>query len=132
MTSRTKKCSPAVTQGRLRKAEQFSTAFDTIYEFADEPGDVADSCVTLAVHAGIAAADVVCCTRLGYHHQGDSHRGAIDLLSTVDVTLARGLKTLLDLKTLAGYSHDAITAASLKKAERSMRSLLTAARQAVG
>ena len=82
-------------QGRRSKANQFADAFATVLEFADEPGDVSDACVTLAVHAGIA----------------------------------RHLKTLLDVKTLAGYSSDAITLASLKKAGRAMTALVNAARR---
>jgi hypothetical protein len=116
--------------GRRRKAEQFADAFATILEFADEPGDVSDACATLAVHAGIAATDVICCAFLGRHHQGEDHRGAIDLLASVDSGLARHLKKLLDLKTLAGYSHDTITLAALKKAGRAMTALVDAARRA--
>ncbi|NQW71719.1 MAG: hypothetical protein HQ453_03235 [Actinobacteria bacterium] len=130
MTPRTRKCTPAIVSGRRRKAEQFADAFATILEFADEPGDVSDACATLAVHAGIAATDVICCAFLGRHHQGEDHRGAIDLLASVDSRLARHMKTLLDLKTLAGYSHDTITLAALKKAGRAMTALVDAARRA--
>ncbi len=99
MALRTRTCTPAVVRGRRRKADQF------------------------------AAADVICCASLGRHHQGDDHRGAIDLLASVDAGLARHLKTLLDLKTQAGYSHDAITLATLKKAGRAMTALVNAARR---
>lgn len=116
-------------RGRRRKADHFAEAFATVLEFADEPGDVADACATLAVHAGIAAADVIYCVRLGRHHQGDDHRGAIDLLVSVDTGLARHLKTLPDLKTQAGYSHDPITLAALKKAGRAMTVLVDATRR---
>ena len=129
MTSRTRACTPAIVAGRQRKADQFAEAFTTVLEFADRPGDVADACATLAVPAGIAAADVICCVRLGRHHHGEDHRGAIELLASVDRGLARQLKTLLDLKTLAGYSHDPITHASLKKAGRAMTALVSAARR---
>lgn len=127
MNNKTRICSPAVIIGRRRKAEQFAEAFSTVLAFAAEPGDVADACATLAIHAGIAAADVVCCSNLGRHHQGDDHRGAVTLLSTVDATLARHLSTLLSLKTIAGYGHDLVTAPALKRAERSMNALMTAA-----
>lgn len=129
MTSRLRPCTAAVRLGRQRKAEQFAYAFRTVHEFANEPGDVADACATLAIHAGIAAADVICCAALGHHHSGDDHRGAIELLAQVDAALSRHLKTLLDVKTQAGYSHDAITDASLKKAERAMNALLDAIRR---
>lgn len=129
MTPRTRACTPVIVKDRRRKAEQFADAFATVLEFADEPGGVSDACATLAVHAGIAAADVICCTTLGRHHLGEDHRGALDLLASVDSGLARHLKTLLDLKTLAGYSHDPITLATLKKAGRAMAALVNAARR---
>jgi hypothetical protein len=40
--------------GRLRKAEQFLDAAETIREFSDDEHDVGDAYVTLCVHAGIA------------------------------------------------------------------------------
>jgi hypothetical protein len=42
-------------------------AAEIVDAFADEDLDLDDACVTLLVHAGIAAADVVCCRRLGKH-----------------------------------------------------------------
>lgn len=42
-------------------SRQFAEAFRTVHQLADEPGDVADACVTLAVHSGIASADVITC-----------------------------------------------------------------------
>jgi hypothetical protein len=36
----------------------------------------------LAILAGIAASDAICCVRLGRYHRGDDHRGATELLQT--------------------------------------------------
>ena len=58
---RTVRCTPATRQGRLRKARQFAGAAEVVTGLADDAGDVADAYVTLLVHAGIAAADVLCC-----------------------------------------------------------------------
>lgn len=44
---------------------------------ADENNEVADAYVTLCVHAGIAAPDVICCASLGEHAQGENHSEAI-------------------------------------------------------
>ena len=66
----------------MRKAEQVAEAAQTIREFAGE-ADVGDAYVTLLVHAGIAAADVVCCRELGEHALGESHTEAIALLRRV-------------------------------------------------
>lgn len=56
--------------GRLAKARQFADAAHDVLALAGEADDVADAFVTLAVHAGIAAADVICCVRLGRHARG--------------------------------------------------------------
>lgn len=127
MNARTRRCTAASISGRRRKAVQFSDAFDTILEFADESGEVADACVTLAVHAGIAASDVLCCTKLGHHAVGAHHAEAIDLLKQVRPDLARQLATLLKLKQRAGYGHDAVTRDDLAKARRAMVALVEAA-----
>jgi len=128
MSPRTTNCTPATISGRRKKAVQFSDAFATVIGFADQPGDVADACVTLAVHAGIAATDVLCCTRLGYHASGGNHEEAIRLLEQVDKPLSKHLTTLLKLKQRAGYSHDAVTKDDLSRAERAMGALVDAVR----
>jgi hypothetical protein len=79
-TDRTKDCDSATRAGRLQKARQFMDAANTIETLADDGVDVADAYVTLCVHAGIAAADVICCARLGKHSQGEDHVSAVGLL----------------------------------------------------
>jgi hypothetical protein len=86
--------------------------------------------VTLYVHAGIAAADVICCARLGKHSSGDNHREAIALLETISRPSSRHLTTLLAMKTRAGYSHQPASEADVKKAERAAGRLLDSARDA--
>ena len=101
-------------------------------ELADEDDDVADAYVTLCVHAGIAASDVICCARLGEHAQGESHQDAVSLLKTADTHVAQHLSTLLNLKTKSGYSHTPATAEEFKRAGRAAQALLEAARRAQG
>jgi len=60
-------CTPSIRAGRLAKAKQFMEAADFIETLADDATDVADAYVTLCVHTGIAAADVICCARLDVH-----------------------------------------------------------------
>jgi hypothetical protein len=59
----------------MRVAEQFHTAAGLIEEFTGEPGEdnINNAFVTLCVHAGIAAADVICCARLGEYSRGEDH-----------------------------------------------------------
>jgi hypothetical protein len=92
---------------------------------------VTDSYVTLCVHAGIAAADVICCCRLGVHHHGDNHDEAVTMLGRVDRTLAGDLASLLRKKTASAYSDKASSAADRKQARRAMDRLMSAAEQAI-
>jgi hypothetical protein len=96
---------------------------------ADEHEDVADAYVTLCVHAGIAASDVICCASLAEHALGESHDEAIGLLAKADKDVAKHLRTLLKLKTKAGYSHAPATTEDFKRAGRAAETLVEAARR---
>ncbi|MGC7098675.1 hypothetical protein ACPZ19_28730 [Amycolatopsis lurida] len=114
----------------MHKANQFIEAADMIRDLADEHEDVADAYVTLCVHAGIAASDVICCAKLGEHAQGENHDEAICLLARADKDAAKHLRTLLKLKTKAGYSHTPATADEFKRAGRAADVLVETARRA--
>jgi hypothetical protein len=60
----------------MAKARQFSDAATLISELASDDSNLGDAYITLCVHAGIAAADVVCCSRLGVHASGQDHAAA--------------------------------------------------------
>lgn len=126
---RTKPCSAPISQGRFDKANQFMTAAETIRDLADGDDDVADAFVTLCVHAGIAASDVICCRSLGRHAQGDSHEEAATLLASADKDAAKHLRTLLKLKTKAGYGHTPATNDEVKRANRAAEALMEKARR---
>lgn len=105
-------------------------AANVIHEFADQDADIADVYVTLCVHAGIAASDVICCVNLGQHAKGESHSDAVELLKKVEKDAAKNLNTLLNLKTKSGYSHTPVTAAEFKRAGRAAAALVEVARRA--
>jgi len=128
--TRTRPCPPEVRRGRRKKAEQFLNAATLIRDLADEDGEVADAYVTLCVHAGIAAADVICCARLGQHAQGENHNEAVELLGKADKDSVPPLHTLLGMKTRAGYGYTPAAAADCKRAGRAAESLIEAARRA--
>jgi hypothetical protein len=121
-----RKCGAAVCAGRLRKAREFQAASWLVAE-TDESEDMRDACITLCIHAGIAAADVVCCRRLGVHHQGENHAEAVGMIGRVDRSLATALATLLRKKTASGYSDMASSTADCKQARRAMDRLVEAA-----
>jgi hypothetical protein len=67
-----------------------------------------------AVNAGIAAADAICGSKLGYRSSGQDHRQAIGLLNQAlpeKKTAARDLGRLLETKTLTSYGASHITEA---------------------
>ena len=120
-------CSQRVRSGRLEKAKQFLLAAQLIKDFADE-GEVADAYVTLCVHAGIAAADVICCARLGRYAHGDDHAGAVAMLRKAGALgVAKHLGVLLNLKTKAGYTYIRLTKTDVTKAGRAAGDLVAAA-----
>lgn len=96
----------------------------------DNPADLGAAYVTLAVHAGIAAADVICCARLGQYAQGDSHHEAVSLLQSIDKALADDLQVLLGMKTQAGYTAHSIGRRDRTKVGRAVERLMAAARDA--
>lgn len=116
----------------MRKAEQFLTAAENARDVAENEEDVRDAFVTLCVHAGIAASDVICCVALGQHARGEDHQEAIALLPRVAPggnDLADALSVLLGMKTRAGYGDSTVTADQVKRAERAAKRLLDGARQ---
>lgn len=117
---RTTDCTPAVTAGRLAKAEEYFEAASAV----DSLVEGFDASATLYIHAGIAAADVVCCRALGRHAQGQSHAEAVALLKTVDRTAARQLATLLKHKTRAGYGSRPLSSSDHKKVQRAATHLI--------
>lgn len=130
MTTRIRECDERISAGRLRKARQFLDAARTIREFADEEAEVDDAFVTLCIHAGIAAADTVCCEALGHHAQGDDHNQAISELSKVrpdGEALSNDLRALLQMKPRAEYGPIPVSAEQRKRAWRRAEKLVDAA-----
>jgi len=129
---RTRPCDRRTIEGRFLKAEQFFDAAETIREFASEEADAGDAYVTLCIHAGIAAADVICCIALGRHARGQDHNDAVQLLRSVASdgrSLSAALAALLGMKTRAGYDVEPVNADHRRRARRNAQSLVTAARQ---
>jgi hypothetical protein len=110
--------------GRLSKANQFALAASIFFDDAMRSTDLADTYVTLAIHSGIAAADVICARELGEYSATSSHRDAVALLKRANTMAAEQLSRLLELKSKAGYGHRAVTEAETRIAERAHKKLL--------
>ncbi len=116
-------CDSAVTAGRLSKANEFFDAADQLGE--EMPNAAGD----LYVDAGIAAADVICCVRLGVHSNTGNHNEAVALLKKADSGSERHLNTLLNLKNKAAYTHQDLSSAELKKMNRAAEHLVGTAKR---
>ncbi|MPY96240.1 MAG: hypothetical protein GEV08_25205 [Acidimicrobiia bacterium] len=120
-TGRTKRCGTEDAARRLEDARQFLE----VAERTTAPG-YGDVVATNAIHAAIAAADVICCLRLGRRSNDGNHRVAVDLLRQVDAQLANHLRRALDHKQQAAYESrdlsDRDAAACVEQARRLYRS----------
>jgi hypothetical protein len=128
MAPRTTNCDPATRAGRLAKAEQFALAASMILDLVGDVTELSSAYVTLCVHGGIAASDVICCARLDQHARGENHAEAIALLKSAEQQLAGDLTVLLGLKTAAAYSSKKINRADAAKAGRALEHLMSLAR----
>jgi len=123
---KTVRCTEATRAGRLTKAEQFWSAAQTIESSAEDETTISDAYTTLAIHAGIAAADVICCARLGEHARGDDHDEAA-LPAQTDRDRAKDLATLLRMKTRSGYGDEPTSRTDRRRAQRAAARLIQAA-----
>lgn len=118
-----KQCPAEVRNGRKKKAGDFLTSAQSLGIIVDTP-DGTDSFVQLCILAGIAAADVICCAKLGHHHQGDNHGSAVSLLRAADEPSAKHLSLLLGMKSRTGYTHKGALADDRKRAEHAATALV--------
>ncbi|MBF0722606.1 hypothetical protein [Sanguibacter inulinus] len=128
MTPRETEASRTEIDGRSSKAEQFQLAAQMVRDLDEGDGALDDAVVTLCVHAGIAAADVLLVRTTGRYSKGASHADAAVALAKVAREPSRALSTLLRMKTRAGYSAQPVQRAQVVAAERAMDLLIRAMR----
>lgn len=121
---RTQSCGSAQARVRLGQAFSFLEVAELVGVEQDElatPGTAA----ALAVLAGIAASDAVCCAVLGERSRGQDHHQAVSLLAQVapdGSVMARDFERLLAVKDDAHYGLLHVSpqkaASALKQARR--------------
>jgi hypothetical protein len=128
-------CTNDFGRERLRSAEAFIRAAERVLSddeiIPGAEGFKNNAAINNYVHAGIAAADAVCCFELKAHSLGDDHRQAIAQLRRVKPDgpkLGQYLGVLLDLKTKAGYGSKPLSDTAAKRAERAAVALVQAGR----
>jgi hypothetical protein len=129
--SRTAQCGGVEAHSRLRTARAYLEVADLVLGERDRD-EYLNVSAGLAVLAGIAASDSICCARLHSRHRGDDHRGAAELLrrATPDgAELAVTLLRLLDLKDEAHYGVMVVAARKARDAHRWAARLVERAEQ---
>lgn len=126
-SGRTKPVSSAQVRAFAGKAAEFAEA-----AASDLAAGRNIAATSLAVHAGINAADAVCGARLGRRSAGGDHDEVLILLRQAGpdgAEVDRQLRRLLPLKTKAEYDPDDIAPATATKAvERAQRCVVVAQR----
>jgi hypothetical protein len=76
---RTRPCNSTDARNRVRTAEAYLVSAELVLsEVAQE--EFANVAAGIAVLAGIAASDAICCIRLKRRHSGQGHSAAVELL----------------------------------------------------
>jgi hypothetical protein len=123
---RTQACVEGDARNRLRHARKFADVAELTASQGDDI-EYASVAASLAVLAGIAAADAACCKALGRRARGQDHREAAALLATVEPggkEAAASLGRLLSLKDEAQYGLLDIGGNDLKTALRQASGLV--------
>lgn len=125
--TRTRPVSAAQVRAYLGKAEEYLSAATAELD-ADRPV----AATSLAIHAGINAADAVAGVRLGHRAAGQDHDEVIGLLRTAGpdgVAVAKELGRLLPMKTRAEYEPDDIPNSDAARAVDRARRIVEVARR---
>lgn len=135
-TRRTAKCGRNEAQARLLAARAFVSVAELIYAEPDDPVlPLRGAAAAVAVLGGIAAADVICCVRLGEMSRTDDHNQAVDLIAKAQPEGPRvrnDLLRLLAIKDKVHYQAIIVTPRETGAAIRQAKRVLRAADEAFG
>lgn len=131
---RTQACGDVQARQRLAQARSFLEVAELTADVDDTHLEYGSVAASVAILAGIAAADAVCCQVLGRRSRSDDHHDAEALL--VEVTpggkrAAGQLRKLITLKDAAPYGFVSVTTPQLKQSIRQARQLVEFAEQAL-
>lgn len=122
-------CGRTQAKNRLDVAKQYQ---ELAHLKSDEDtGAARNAAAGNAVLAGIAAADAICCLRLGQRSSSSDHTDAIALLAKVDKKLAQDFSILIGDKPTSHYGDSFIGTQSLKRCLRAMDHLVQVASEDV-
>jgi hypothetical protein len=126
LSGRSQRCSPQDARNRHRHAVKFLEVAEIAAGEHEQDPEYASVAVSLAVLAGIAAADAACCMALGERSRSQDHHDAERFLRRVKGggEAAKQLHQLLSLKDEAHYGFFDINSSELKMALRRSRAVL--------
>lgn len=124
---RTQTCGKAQARQRLAHARSFLEVAELAADVNDQSLEYGSVAASVAILAGIAAADAACCQALGRRSRSDDHHDAEALLE--DITpggkrAASQLRQLINVKDAAHYGFISVTAPQLKRSLRQAQSLV--------
>lgn len=122
---KTRKAQRPECDQRLARAREFWRAAETLRELEESPNPVA----SIYVLAGIAAADAICCRRLGEYSRSDNHADAVDLIKRVEPSLTSALSRLLSDKSADAYGASAVSQKRVDATRAAAQKLLQHAEQ---
>lgn len=132
--TRTQPCGESQARQRLARARSFLEVAELTADENDPSLEYGSAAASIAILAGIAAADAVCCQELKRRSRSDSHYDAEHLLVQVKPggkRAAAHLRRLIKLKDSAHYGYISVTAPELKRSLRQATDLVTFAEKLV-
>lgn len=119
-------CGKAAARARLAVAMEYQNLANSISIVNTD--SARNATAGNAVLAGIAAADAICCIRLGERSASSDHSDAVTLLAKVDKKLAQDLATLIGQKPISHYGDTFVGLESLRSCMRAMDRLIETAK----
>lgn len=129
---RTQQCGDRQARERLAHAKSFLEVAEMTADVNDASLEYGNVAASVAVLAGIAAADAACCHVLGQRSRSDDHHDAERLLEEITPGgkgAAGHLRRLIELKDAAHYGLISVTPAQLKQSLRQAAQLVAFADQ---
>jgi hypothetical protein len=124
---RAQACGGPQARERQAQAKSFLEVAELTADVHDPDLEYAGVAASVAVLAGIAAADAACCQVLGRRSRSENHHDAEALLEEITPggkKAASQLRQLIDIKDAAHYGLISVTAAQLKRSLRQAKHLV--------
>lgn len=121
-------CGESQARQRLGHARSFLEVAELAADASDPSLEYGSVAASVAILAGIAAADAACCKELGQRSRSDNHHDAEVLLERITPGGKRAaslLRHLVDLKDSAHYGFISVTVPQLKRALRQSQQLVS-------